>query len=404
MPNGDIIKPGVRFIDIRSKYRADPEFAKVQAAVNAGTDYKATFHRFWAQADVALAYGVYAVLFEDETSNASISPTLASFDKNVANQADVLVTMTPNGNTFTAITGLTTPAEYTVAGDVVTIKKSYLVTQPVGTTLLTFDFNAGLDPVLSVSITDSKLTDSKISPTTATFDKNKANQADITVTMTPNGNAFAGIPGLVSPADYTVTGNVVTIKKAYLAAQSLGTKVLTFDFSAGVDPALSISIVDTTVVGNLKVQFANSSTAATGNTIGGAMRIVNIGTSPINLSEVKVRYYFSKDGDQSLNLYFDYADKHSDGYAAITSSVSGGFRSATGNSTADTYAEIVFAPGAGSLVAGGYANVQFRIAKGDWLNFTFSNDYSFNPTSTTLIDWIKVPAYQNGIMVWGIEP
>jgi hypothetical protein len=32
MPNGDAIKPGVKFLDIRSKYKSDPDYAKVKAA------------------------------------------------------------------------------------------------------------------------------------------------------------------------------------------------------------------------------------------------------------------------------------------------------------------------------------------------------------------------------------
>ena len=66
MPNGDEIKPGVSFIDIRSKYREDPDFAKLEAAVAAGESYKQAYHRFWAQCDIALAYGTFGELFPDE--------------------------------------------------------------------------------------------------------------------------------------------------------------------------------------------------------------------------------------------------------------------------------------------------------------------------------------------------
>ena len=36
MPNGDEIKPGVKFIDIRSNYRNDPDWARVEAELLAG--------------------------------------------------------------------------------------------------------------------------------------------------------------------------------------------------------------------------------------------------------------------------------------------------------------------------------------------------------------------------------
>ncbi|QUI25072.1 cellulose binding domain-containing protein [Vallitalea pronyensis] len=69
MANGDDIKPGIGFLDIRSKYKSMPEFGKVQAAWDSG-DFEAnaptfTYHRFWGQVDAAVAYGTYAMLFED---------------------------------------------------------------------------------------------------------------------------------------------------------------------------------------------------------------------------------------------------------------------------------------------------------------------------------------------------
>jgi hypothetical protein len=63
MPNGDVIKSGVKFIDIRTKYKQDPEWARVEAALLAGEAPEMVYHRFWAQSDFAIANGVYAILF-----------------------------------------------------------------------------------------------------------------------------------------------------------------------------------------------------------------------------------------------------------------------------------------------------------------------------------------------------
>ncbi|GAA1931386.1 glycoside hydrolase family 48 protein [Streptomyces sodiiphilus] len=64
MPNGDVIEPGATFSSIRSFYQNDPDWAQVSAYAN-GTGPAPTFeyHRFWAQADIALALGTYADLF-----------------------------------------------------------------------------------------------------------------------------------------------------------------------------------------------------------------------------------------------------------------------------------------------------------------------------------------------------
>lgn len=88
--------------------------------------------------------------------NASIAPISANFDKNEAYQADLVVTMTLNGNTLSAIkNGVNTLAagtDYTIAGNIVTIKKEYLAAQNVGNLELTFDFNAGVDPTMTVTV------------------------------------------------------------------------------------------------------------------------------------------------------------------------------------------------------------------------------------------------------------
>lgn len=65
MPNGDVIKPGVKFIDIRSKYKQDPDFARVQADYQAGRSSKFNYHRFWQEAEAAIANGTYSILSKE---------------------------------------------------------------------------------------------------------------------------------------------------------------------------------------------------------------------------------------------------------------------------------------------------------------------------------------------------
>ncbi len=97
--------------------------------------------------------------------------------------------------------------------------------------------------------TTPSASDSTISPTASSFDKNTAKQANIVVTLTLNGNTLSAIrngsAALVSGTDYTVSGTTVTILKSYLAKQAVGTASLTFDFSAGVDPVLTVTVSDT---------------------------------------------------------------------------------------------------------------------------------------------------------------
>ncbi|OAS13282.1 FG-GAP-like repeat-containing protein [Paenibacillus oryzisoli] len=105
----------------------------------------------------------------------------------------------------------------------------------------------------AISVNLSKATmpqDSVISPTTATFDINLANQADVATEMTLNGNTLMSIANggtlLGKDVDYTVVDGTVTIGQSYLAGQSVGSTTLTFTFSAGSEQTLVITVSDST--------------------------------------------------------------------------------------------------------------------------------------------------------------
>ena len=55
MANGDVIKPGIKFLDIRSRYKDDPDFERVKKAYDAREAPVFRYHRFWAQVDYATA-------------------------------------------------------------------------------------------------------------------------------------------------------------------------------------------------------------------------------------------------------------------------------------------------------------------------------------------------------------
>jgi hypothetical protein len=63
MANGDVIEPGVSFLDIRSFYLDDPAWPEVQQHLDGGPAPQFTYHRFWAQADIAAAFADFGFLF-----------------------------------------------------------------------------------------------------------------------------------------------------------------------------------------------------------------------------------------------------------------------------------------------------------------------------------------------------
>lgn len=59
MPNGDRINSDSTFLSIRSFFRNDPDWPKVEAYLNGGPAPTFNYHRFWAQVDVAMALHDY---------------------------------------------------------------------------------------------------------------------------------------------------------------------------------------------------------------------------------------------------------------------------------------------------------------------------------------------------------
>ncbi|MFD9433805.1 glycoside hydrolase family 48 protein [Streptomyces sp. NPDC060002] len=64
MPNGDTVNSSSTFASLRSFYKNDPAWSKIESYLAGGAAPVFTYHRFWAQADIALAMGSYAELLE----------------------------------------------------------------------------------------------------------------------------------------------------------------------------------------------------------------------------------------------------------------------------------------------------------------------------------------------------
>jgi glycosyl hydrolase family 48/cellulose binding protein with CBM2 domain/Big-like domain-containing protein len=63
MPNGDVIDQNSTFLSMRSYFKDDPDWPKVQQYLDGGPAPTFTYHRFWAQAEIATAFSLHAELF-----------------------------------------------------------------------------------------------------------------------------------------------------------------------------------------------------------------------------------------------------------------------------------------------------------------------------------------------------
>lgn len=146
------------------------------------------------------------------------------------------------------------------------------------------------------------------------------------------------------------------------------------------------------------MQSFNGNISATSNTISSKFKITNTGSSPVSLADVTLRYYYTINGEKSQNFFTDWS-------SSGTENVIANFKALTNaKPSADSYAEIGFKSAAGSLEPGQSVELQTRISKADWSNYTQTDDYSFNPTANSLQDSTKITAYLSGIKQWGIEP
>lgn len=244
-----------------------------------------------------------------------------------------------------------------------------------------------------------------ISPVTADFDLGDNPAQDITVAITLNGHQLTGLKNgtytLQSGQDYTATGSAVVLDKAYLSTLAAGVQKITFQFSGGSNAVLTINVTDSNIPapsGELTVQAYNGSTGASTNGIAPKFRVVNTGDSPIQLSDVKLRYYYTIDGEKQQSFWTDWA---SIGGANVTGTF---VKLDTPAAGADYALEIGFTSAAGTLNPGQSAEIQTRFSKQDWSNYNQANDYSFNAVSTQFTDHEQVTGYVNGQLVWGIEP
>lgn len=108
------------------------------------------------------------------------------------------------------------------------------------------------------------INNSSLDKSIAAFDKKSAVQSDVPIVISLNGNTLRSIKNetvtLTANTDYTANGSNVVLKKEYLASKEIGKTTLTFEFSAGVNRTLEITISDTTsdTTSNVVIEKVNA--------------------------------------------------------------------------------------------------------------------------------------------------
>ncbi|MBE3650411.1 cellulase family glycosylhydrolase [Paenibacillus polymyxa] len=147
------------------------------------------------------------------------------------------------------------------------------------------------------------------------------------------------------------------------------------------------------------LQYRTDDTNAKDNAIRPQFNIKNTGKTAVKLSDLKIRYYYTDESKQAQQFFVDWAKIGNEKVKATFVTLP------KPKVKADKYVEISFTDGAGTIQPGGETGeIQSRIHAANWSNFDETNDYSYGATQTAFADWDHGTVYQQGKLVWGIEP
>ena len=187
-----------------------------------------------------------------------------------------------------------------------------------------------------------------------------------------------------------------------LALGVLGTGCMA-DGSIGEDQASIASqaaVVPAALTG-VKVQDRSHDNDNPDNTLYALYEVVNTSASAVPLSSLTMRYWFTNESPSDpLEFDCDWAQVN-------CTNVSGRFVVLSpARSNANTYLEISFGAGAGSVAANqNSGEIQTRVHHVAWENFNTTETYSFiSDPSFVYKDTQTVTLYQAGALIWGVEP
>lgn len=146
---------------------------------------------------------------------------------------------------------------------------------------------------------------------------------------------------------------------------------------------------------NITLSSTNKTPANSGS-IGASFELTNNGNDTLDLSKVKIRYYYTNENNKTQTYYCDYASVNltaAPWHVALTSDVNGSIVKDTTNS----YCEISLAGADYSFGKNAKLSIQGRIVNTDWSNLDQENDYSYE-------DDKHIVVYYDDEVVWGMEP
>ena len=267
--------------------------------------------------------------------------------------------------------------DYTISGNTVTIKASYLKKQELAKYSCRILTTGGNQPKFNLTVSDSSIPKPIISPEIISVDVNPKKCSDVDITMDRKTSEFRGIIAdgktLAEGTDYIASGDTVTLKSAYLKKLSAGIVTLTFDFYEGEDRELTINVSDTTGLDELDTFESYSDDKALWSAYSR-----NTGGNEVSLSLT------TKNGSKALAFGYDIGSAN--GYCGVNHPIA--VRNASSFAGVELWIE-----GDGT---GNSLTVQLRDANDNYFEAQIALDFTGGKTIKIPFADFKAPSWQSG--------
>lgn len=267
--------------------------------------------------------------------------------------------------------------DHTISGNTVTIKASYLKKQELAKYSCRILTTGGNQPKFNLTVSDSSIPKPIISPEIISVDVNPKKCSDVDITMDRKTSEFRGIIAdgktLAEGTDYTVSGDTVTLKSAYLKTLSAGIATLTFDFYEGEDRELTINVSDTTGLDELDTFESYSDDKALWSAYSR-----NTGGNEVSLSLT------TKNSSKALAFGYDIGSPN--GYCGVNHPIA--VRNASSFAGVELWVE-----GDGT---GNSLTVQLRDANDNYFEAQIALDFTGGKTIKIPFADFKAPSWQSG--------
>jgi endoglucanase len=148
--------------------------------------------------------------------------------------------------------------------------------------------------------------------------------------------------------------------------------------------------------GVLTLDYQDGNPNTSGNQIQPALKITNTGSTPISLTDVTLRYWYTSDTPQAQVVDCDYVTTGCQNTQGKIVKMGQTFP------TADSYLEISFT--AGTLSPNASVEIKMRVHTSNFTNYNQGNDYSFDSGASSYSLAQRIGLYYKGTLISGSQP